>query len=169
MSAGGTVVRTTGVGALLAVATVLGADQVTKSVVVSLAGHLPVEVVPGVRIVAVRNPGVSFGQLAGTGDWVVAVVATVTVGLGLALLLAPIRLRLPLAVALGGACGNLLDRFRWDGSVLDFVAVGAWPAFNLADVAIVLGTAWLIVLVLRWHGGLSCRGEGPPGGRVGHA
>ncbi|HEX8645480.1 MAG TPA: signal peptidase II [Thermoleophilaceae bacterium] len=45
-----------------------------------------------------------------------------------------------LAVALGGATGNLLDRLG-RGAVIDFIALGWWPAFNLADVAIVAGVA----------------------------
>lgn len=43
-----------------------------------------------------------------------------------------------LGCAIGGATSNMLDRF-WRGSVLDFIAVGFWPIFNLADVAIVGG------------------------------
>ena len=45
-----------------------------------------------------------------------------------------------LLLALGGATGNLLDRLR-RGAVIDFIALGWWPAFNLADVAIVAGVA----------------------------
>lgn len=43
-----------------------------------------------------------------------------------------------LAIALGGATGNLLDRLG-RGRVVDFVALGRWPAFNVADAAIVAG------------------------------
>jgi signal peptidase II len=43
-----------------------------------------------------------------------------------------------LVVALGGATSNLLDRIR-RGAVIDFIALAWWPAFNLADVAIVVG------------------------------
>jgi signal peptidase II len=43
-----------------------------------------------------------------------------------------------LAGALGGAAGNVVDQF-WRGGVVDFVSVGRWPAFNLADAAIVIG------------------------------
>ncbi|HZZ81277.1 MAG TPA: signal peptidase II [Gemmataceae bacterium] len=44
-----------------------------------------------------------------------------------------------LGAAFGGSAGNLVDRFRRNGAVLDFVDFGWWPAFNLADVAIALG------------------------------
>lgn len=43
-----------------------------------------------------------------------------------------------LGVALGGASGNLLDKL-WRGGVVDFIDLGFWPVFNLADTAIVLG------------------------------
>jgi signal peptidase II len=43
-----------------------------------------------------------------------------------------------LGAALGGAAGNLLD-LRWRGGVVDFIELGGWPVFNLADAAIVVG------------------------------
>ncbi len=49
--------------------------------------------------------------------------------------------------ALGGATGNMLDRMR-KGAIVDFIAVGRWPVFNLADVAIVSGVG-LVVLSMR--------------------
>ena len=52
-----------------------------------------------------------------------------------------------IGAAVGGATGNLLDQLR-RGAVVDFVAIGRWPAFNVADAAIVLG-AGLIILSLR--------------------
>jgi signal peptidase II len=45
-----------------------------------------------------------------------------------------------LVIALAGAAGNLIDRFV-RGAVVDFIAIGRWPAFNVADVAIVGGAA----------------------------
>jgi signal peptidase II len=57
---------------------------------------------------------------------------------------------LALGVALGGAFGNLMDRLR-RGAVTDFIAVGSWPVFNLADVAITSGV--LLSLVSFWPAG----------------
>ena len=51
-----------------------------------------------------------------------------------------------LGLLAGGALGNLIDRLRL-GHVVDFVAVGVWPKFNVADAAVSLG-----VLLLVWHG-----------------
>ena len=60
-------------------------------------------------------------------------------------------LRLSLALQLGGAFGNLLDRLRL-GAVTDFIDVGPWPVFNLADAAIVTGLLLLVWVLLRAGG-----------------
>ena len=56
-------------------------------------------------------------------------------------------LRLAIGLQLGGAVGNLLDRIR-AGAVVDFIDVGWWPVFNLADSAIVVGIAVLMSVVV---------------------
>lgn len=61
-------------------------------------------------------------------------------------------LRLSLALQFGGAVGNLLDRFRL-GAVTDFIDIGIWPIFNLADASIVSGLALLGWVLLRPGGG----------------
>jgi len=58
---------------------------------------------------------------------------------------------LPVGVLLGGALGNLADRAR-ESAVIDFIDPVAWPAFNLADTAIVVGVLGLLYVI-----------EGPPG------
>lgn len=132
--------------ALAVAAGVAAADQATKAVVRAVAGRLPWEPLPGLRVVLVENTGISFSRLAGAG-WLTLAVAAVAAGVTCVLPFAPSRLRPALGLVLGGAVGNLADRLRW-GAVTDFVAAWGWPAFNVADVAIVAGTAWLVVLVL---------------------
>ena len=56
-------------------------------------------------------------------------------------------LRLAIGLQLGGAFGNLLDRIRL-GSVIDFIDIGWWPIFNIADSSIVTGIGLLIMVVL---------------------
>ena len=56
-------------------------------------------------------------------------------------------LRLAIGLQLGGALGNLIDRVR-DGKVVDFIDVGAWPIFNLADSSIVVGMTMLFGILL---------------------
>ena len=73
-------------------------------------------------------------------------------------------LRLSLGLQIGGALGNLLDRLRL-GSVTDFIDVGPWPVFNLADASIVSGLVLLGWLLLRPsgkdQGGDNERGNAP--------
>ena len=58
-------------------------------------------------------------------------------------------LRLAIGLQLGGAIGNLFDRVR-DGAVVDFIDVGPWPTFNIADSSIVVGMAILVGLLTLW-------------------
>ena len=81
-------------------------------------------------------------------------------------------LRLSLGLQIGGALGNLLDRLRL-GSVTDFIDVGPWPVFNLADASIVSGLVLLGWLLLRPsgkdQGGDNERGNAPATGAVAYA
>jgi signal peptidase II len=128
-------------------AVVVALDQLTKQIVISAVDRGdPVELVFGFELANVRNKGVAFGLLA-DGDIPVLIL---TLG-ALTLLLMyfayhPRTPSLALAVGLitGGAVGNLIDRLRID-SVIDFLDPPFWPAFNLADVAIVAGVALLII------------------------
>jgi signal peptidase II len=56
-------------------------------------------------------------------------------------------MRIALAMQMGGAIGNLIDRLRF-GPVTDFIAVGAFPVFNIADASITVGVA--ILLLYLW-------------------
>ncbi|GAF88506.1 unnamed protein product, partial [marine sediment metagenome] len=55
---------------------------------------------------------------------------------------------IPLTLVLGGAVGNLIDRMRVDGGVIDFIDFRIWPVFNFADSAIVCGMLVLLIHVL---------------------
>jgi signal peptidase II len=50
----------------------------------------------------------------------------------------------------GGAAGNVIDRLR-RGAVVDFVAIGPWPVFNLADAALVAGAGLIVLTALGGH------------------
>jgi signal peptidase II len=126
---------------------VLVLDQITKQIVIGIVDRGdPHEIIFGFDLANVRNKGVAFGLLAG-GQIPVLLVTLAA----LALLLTYFALHsqapsLWLAVGLlcGGAVGNLVDRLRID-AVIDFLDPPLWPAFNLADVAIVAGVALLVV------------------------
>jgi len=137
--------------AALVAGLVVALDQVVKAVVVAaLQRGESVALFPGLAITHVRNTGVAFGVLAGAGA-LVAILA----GLSLVALVAFFArhaerpwLWLPVGMLIGGALGNLADRAR-EGSVIDYIDPVAWPSFNVADSAIVLGVGALFLLVDR--------------------
>jgi len=135
-------------------------DQATKQAIVEWIGTGAVEnrwEFAG-RVLAfeyVENTGVAFGMLAGRPGLVsifaIAVAALLLVVLG-ALLRADLSrspvMQAAVGAVLGGAIGNLIDRLRV-GYVIDFIAVGAWPKFNIADSAITVGVAVMVIALLR--------------------
>jgi signal peptidase II len=128
--------------AALTLVLVAAVDQGTKAL--ALASLTPgdgVNVFYGIDLNLVRNTGIAFGVLAGAGDG--PIVAFTALALGALLVFFWLRagrplLWLPVGMVLGGAAGNLIDRARF-GAVVDFIDPVLWPAFNLADLAIVLG------------------------------
>jgi signal peptidase II len=131
---------------LLVVGAIVLADRVTKEIAVR-------KLAPGgggvLRLVANERPLLArrASRLTLVGLWVGAAccaVASLAVSPALranSLLIAGV------AVALAGASSNLRDRLA-RGGVVDFIAVGWWPVFNLADVAIVAGAAVAAVSLL---------------------
>lgn len=103
-----------------------------------------------VAIEYAENRGAAFGLFRGQGLALSLLAVAILVGLVLFYRRQPSP-SLPLAVAIGliggGAVGNLIDRFRL-GYVVDFIAVGRWPNFNLADTAISVGVVLLTVATL---------------------
>jgi signal peptidase II len=137
-------------------------DQITKALVDRyMALYESRSIVDGlVKLTYVQNRGAAFGILSDADlpyqSWLFAVVSLVALGaIALYAWRLPARSRMPrlaLALIMGGAIGNLLDRLRL-GYVVDFVDVfwGAhhWPAFNVADSAISVGVALLLLDILR--------------------
>ena len=160
---------------LLAVPIVL-IDQLTKIwAVTRLEGRPPVPVVGDtVRLLLVRNSGAAFSL--GTDSTVVFGVLSTVVVLGLIWFSRSVHSRWwawGLGLVLGGAAGNLVDRLLRDpgmlrGHVVDFVSVGWWPVFNVADSCLVVGVVVLLAAVLLGEDLSGDRGE--TGGRdeVGH-
>jgi len=106
------------------------------------------------RLTLTENTGAAFGLFPGARGPFIAISLLAAVGLAYAnhVLRPGDRLRrVPLALILGGNLGNLVDRVRL-GRVTDFVDMGIgtarWPVYNLADVAVVLGTVSLAVALL---------------------
>jgi signal peptidase II len=130
---------------------VLAADQGTKALVranVALGSEDPV--FPALKLVHVRNTGVAFGALSGGGALVTIVVGVALLGL-VVFFATQVRRPwawLPVGLLAGGALGNVVDRIRL-GAVTDFLKLPAWPAFNLADVAITVGVLALLYVLSR--------------------
>jgi len=135
------------VAAALAVA-IAALDQLAGWLVRHEADRLPWTLGRELAIRLSHNTGISFSRLSHSGDWLRVLIAAVCVGLAVAIWRAPARFAVPLGLVLGGAAGNLIDRLRF-GYVVDYVAVGPWPTFNLGDVAIAVG-AVLIAFTVLW-------------------
>ncbi len=137
------------------VGVILVLDQVTKEWVrTSLAlgeTWMPWEwLAPYVRFIHWTNTGVAFGMLQGMGTIFAVLSALVIIAIAYFYPQVPREdwsLRLAMSLQMGGAGGNLIDRvFR--GHVTDFVSVGNFAVFNVADSAITLGVAVLILGVI---------------------
>jgi len=102
---------------------------------------------PYARIVHWYNTGAAFGIFK-EGGMVFTVLAFIVIGAILYYYPQVERsdwpLRLAMSMQLGGAIGNLIDRLRI-GHVTDFISVGAFPVFNIADASITVGCAVLLV------------------------
>lgn len=132
---------------------VLVLDQLTKAWVrstMTLNETIPV-VGDVVRLTYIHNEGAAFGLSVGPhSSQVFLVLAAVASVLVLYLLLSAPReermQRVALALILGGALGNIIDRVRWS-MVVDFIQVGVaghfWPIFNVADSAVTIGAVLL--------------------------
>jgi signal peptidase II len=140
---------TSGARAALVAVGVVAADQAVKALVRSTidAGD-EVHLVLGIQFVNVRNNGIAFGLLSGGGA--VLVVFAIAALVALLIFFARHRYRplvwLPTGLLIGGAAGNLLDRVR-EGAVTDFIDFPAWPAFNVADMAITFGVLTLLYVI----------------------
>ncbi len=130
---------------------VVAADQLTKYLI--RGSIVPDGFIPflgsQVGLTHILNTGASFGMLPGKNFFLVIV----AVIMGAALLiwrkdLAPWKGGdVLIGFILGGVLGNLIDRL-WLGGVTDFLKVGPWPAFNVADSTLTLGIIGLICITL---------------------
>jgi signal peptidase II len=140
-------------------------DQLTKAWVVATLADGPRSIIgDAVELRLSRNPGGAFSLLTGfTPLLAVLAVIVAVVLIRVAQRMTDPVMVVALSLVLGGAIGNLLDRvFRAPGflrgEVVDFIRIGRFPSFNVADSAITIGA----VLLLVW--GWRDRGEGRRGG-----
>lgn len=139
-------------------------DQASKLIISGFLGsNGSVTVIEGFfNLVHVRNSGMAFGLMnrpdPGMAPYLLMAVTIIAVVLiliwSLRLRYEDRRLLFGLSLILGGAVGNLIDRVRIR-EVIDFLDVymGSyhWPAFNVADSAITVGTCWIAVCILLFN------------------
>lgn len=143
-------------GLAIAVA-VLAADQVSKYLLLGVMQDnrfQPIEITPFFNLVMVWNRGVSFGLFASDMEIMRWALTALAIGVSIGLLIWLYRaanrwLAIGLGLVIGGALGNAIDRIVY-GAVADFFdfhleGVGHWPAFNVADSAIVVGVGFLLI------------------------
>ena len=135
---------------------VLALDQLTKAwVATSLPEGGWWSPLPGLwrvfRITHITNSGAAFGIFPNQGNFFILIAVVVALAIVLYYRHLPAGawlIRVSLGLQLGGAIGNLLDRIRY-GHVVDFIDIGFWPIFNLADASIVVGVAILAYYLWR--------------------
>lgn len=132
---------------------VTGFDQLTKSWVLTFfkTNTLPLNITSFFQLTLAWNKGVSFGILnSGDYQWIL-------LGIAISVTLVLVRwlwkcdkafLASAIALVIGGAIGNIIDRIRFQ-AVVDFISVHIgdyyWPAFNIADSAICIGVGMILL------------------------
>jgi signal peptidase II len=145
-------------GMLVAILTIFF-DQLSKWWILNLVMAPPkiIEVTQFFNLVLVHNRGASFGIFSDAPGWasIALIVFAIIISIVLAIWMWQAQetfLSIALALVIGGAIGNVIDRIRF-GAVVDFLDVHAggwhWPAFNVADSAITLGVILLILDSLK--------------------
>ena len=119
-------------------------------------GHI-IHVIWTLQFNLTYNRGMAFSRGTGLGPVIGVIALVVVVMLLLSLRRADNSLtRLATGLIIGGAVGNILDRlFRGSGwmrgAVIDFIDFQWWPVFNIADMAIMIGAATMIVAMLKYN------------------
>jgi signal peptidase II len=140
---------------VITAAIIITADQISKSCIRNYTGEFPLFEIGIFRIIDVQNTGSSFGLFQGQNF-----VLTIVAFFGIALVLGLgtfITLRYPpldtwytkfiLGLIFAGTVGNLIDRLA-RGYVTDFIDIGPWPTFNVADSSMVCGVILLALFIL---------------------
>jgi len=131
-------------------AVVVAGDQAVKG---RIEAHLvpgeEVDVLGPLSLTLAHNTGVAFGLAGGAGVGLVLVTLAALALIAYVFGRDPERKGMWVAVGLlaGGALGNLIDRLV-AGEVTDYIVVGSWPPFNLADIAITAGVVLMVLIYL---------------------
>jgi signal peptidase II len=139
---------------MLTAALVVAADQASKAFVLArwpLAGVTTPRSFVSIRCTLnLQGTLAAFAGMPALAALWVAMIAMAALILHTGLLGHDAVVPIGIGAALGGATGNVLDRL-YRGAVVDFVAIGPWPVFNLADAALVAGTGSILLTALGGH------------------
>jgi signal peptidase II len=136
---------------------ILGLDQASKYWIIQTLGPQPLtDAIPLIgdwfRFIYSRNTGVAFSLFQNIPQFLTIVALGITAGVIYAYARhMPNRsplIQVSVGLIVGGALGNVIDRLRL-GYVVDFIQVGWWPVFNIADSAICVGAALLLLGMSR--------------------
>jgi signal peptidase II len=124
-------------------------DQATKYLADKLISPFkPVELLPFLSLVNMRNEGAAFGMFKSFGNNIFIIISLAAIAVIFFMLIKGKEDPLGLSLILGGATGNLMDRLL-RGSVVDFIDVFVgrfhWPAFNVADAALTIGIGLIFI------------------------
>ena len=140
---------------LAVAAGVLVVDQGTKQWALAVLADGPIDLVWTLKFRLTFNSGMAFGAGSGVGPLIgIVAVGVVVVLVRHAMSSATQLTRVAAGVLLGGAVGNLVDRLIRDdawlrGRVVDFIDLGWFPVFNVADMAINIGAVLLVIAMWR--------------------
>jgi signal peptidase II len=137
-------------GSILLALLVIFLDRATKVVIDMTISHgTYIALFPYVGLTKVFNTGIAFG-VGQTLAPVHLIVGIIIVG---SLLYQfntfPKSWHIPIALIIGAAIGNIIDRIIYPQGVLDFVSVSGFSVFNVADATITLAGIWLLILIIK--------------------
>ena len=131
---------------------IVAADQFVKAIIT--ASMVPGESIPILKhvfhLTYVLNPGAAFGILPNQRIFFIILgitVLAITMMIYSRIKRSDVAMRLGMISMISGAAANLIDRFQ-NGLVVDFLDFRIWPVFNIADIAIVFGTCFMIYALM---------------------
>jgi signal peptidase II len=138
---------------ILVVFCVIAIDQITKYLVISnMTEGMSIPILEHIfHLTFVLNPGAAFGMLENNREFFIIMalaVLALVVYMRKSILEEPLEIQLGIALFVGGALGNLIDRIQ-TGLVVDFFDFRIWPVFNMADIAICVGVGVIIWSIIR--------------------
>jgi signal peptidase II len=127
----------------------IGFDRYTKNLAIESLKLNPYHVFPYFDFVYVENYGAVFG-LFSDKPINFALISTISIVIILALIYYLLKKIpwIPVSLIIGGAIGNILDRYLY-GYVVDFIKVGSFYVFNVADACVCIGAGLLLIIVLQ--------------------